>query len=131
MKIRTMKLSSCGALAACVLAGCASTPPADAGKDATAVAVYTSTELAGKPYDIIGHVWVDSWRTAFRLPTYPTPEEAVSSMKIEAARLGADGLVNVVCLDQGRREWFSIQIEKQEPAFLCYGGAIRMRRSAG
>jgi hypothetical protein len=43
------------------------------------------------------------------------------------ARLGANGLVNTVCLDQSRGQLFG----NDELAILCYGNAVRIRGSAG
>jgi uncharacterized protein YbjQ (UPF0145 family) len=61
------------------------------------------------------------------LPTFPSQEQAIAALQTEAASRGADGLLNVNCLDQGRWTWSS----KTEPAFLCYGIAIRVRPSQG
>jgi uncharacterized protein YbjQ (UPF0145 family) len=61
------------------------------------------------------------------VPTFASQEQAIAALQAEAARRGADGLLNVNCLDQGRWNWSS----KAEPAFLCYGIAVRMRPSQG
>jgi uncharacterized protein YbjQ (UPF0145 family) len=128
MNIRGFDLSRWAALAACALSGCASTPSQDdIAKQAAAVKVYRSAELAGTPYDVVGHLWVDSWRTAYTLPTYPSADEAVDALRAQAALAGADGVINVVCIDQRRTEWF----RHEQTAFLCYGGAIRLRPGAG
>jgi uncharacterized protein YbjQ (UPF0145 family) len=59
------------------------------------------------------------------LPTFPSQEQAIAALQTEAASRGANGLVNVICLDQGHWEGSS----NNEPAFLCYGSAIRVRPS--
>ena len=89
--------------------------------------IYTGGEIAMSGYDVVGRPWVDSWRAAFWLPTFPSREEAIDALKAEAARRGADGLVNVICLDQGHWNRSS----NTEPAFLCYGTAIRVRPGQG
>jgi uncharacterized protein YbjQ (UPF0145 family) len=61
------------------------------------------------------------------VPTFPSQEQAIAALQTEAASRGANGLLNVNCLDQGSWSWSS----KTEPAFLCYGIAIRMRPSQG
>ena len=114
------------AAAALTLAcGCASAP--QAGAPPANVAVYPANPYVGKPYDVLGPVWAGSWRTAFRLPTYPTRDEAVAALQTEAANLNADALISVSCLDQGRSTWF----KSDEPGFLCYGVAIRRGRAPG
>ncbi len=104
--------------------GCASSPPAG---DAAAVQVFEANPYVGKPYEVLGPLWADSWRTAYRLPTFPKREEAVAALQSEAARLNADALISVSCLDYGRSTWF----RNSEPGFICYGVAIRLPRSQG
>ncbi|HXX86633.1 MAG TPA: hypothetical protein VEN29_21965 [Casimicrobiaceae bacterium] len=125
MKIHSSILSALFAGAACVLSGCATTPQVDAEKRAPEVTVYKARELANDQYEVVSHLWVDSWRTAFSTPTYPSEDEAVASLQAEAARLGADGLVNVTCFDAGGSLWF----RSDKPTLLCYANAIRVRRS--
>jgi hypothetical protein len=110
-----------------VLSGCATTAQRDVETGPTEIKFYNMSELAGNRYDVVGYLWVDSWRTAFQLPMYPTEDEAMGALRAEAARLGANGLLNVVCMNAGRSRWF----QSKEPAFLCYGNAIRIRRNDG
>lgn len=109
------------------LAGCASAPSADVQQQAANVAVYKMSQLAGKPYDLVGNVWADSWRSSIASPTFATEDQAIAALRTEAARLGGNGLVNVVCLDQGRSGWPT----RTEPAVLCYANAIRLRSGTG
>jgi len=124
MKLQSLLLSAFAG-AACVFSGCATTTPGDAEKRAADVTVYKARELANNQYDVVSHLWVDSWRTAFSTPTYPSDDEAVAALQAEAARLGADGLVNVACFDAGGSLWF----RSDKPTLLCYANAIRVRRS--
>jgi hypothetical protein len=127
MKILSSQLSALVAVAVCGLSGCASVPQSDVERRPPEVKVYDLGQLPANRYEVVSRIWVDSWRTAFWPPTYPSQDEAITSLKDEAARVGADGLVNVICLDQGRSRWFM----SPEPAVLCYGNAIRVRRSEG
>ena len=127
MHIRSLSLAASLVCAACVVSGCASIPEAEIEQRVADVKLYKTSELSTTSYESVGHVWVDSWRTAFWPPTYPTLEEALRSMRAEAARLGANAVVNTVCLDQGRSSWFG----KSEPAILCYGNAVRIPSGAG
>ncbi len=107
-------------VAVCAVSGCASVPKVgqvDQGK------IYTTNQLVRNQYEVVRYLPVDSWRTAFPLPTTSSEAEGIASLQAEAARSGANGLVNVVCIDQGHFMWSW----SREPAFLCYGEAIRTR----
>ena len=84
---------------------------------------YTFGELTPGRYEVVSRQWGDAWRSAFWSPTFPTREQAVAALNNEAAARGADALLNVYCLDQGRWKGSS----NTEPAILCYGIAIRVR----
>jgi hypothetical protein len=109
------------------LAGCAATPDKEVEERAADIRLYKLSELSGTRYEVVSHIWVDSWRTAFWAPASPDRDAALASLRNEAARLNANGLVNVVCLDQGP----SVGSSSPQPSFLCYGSAIRVRGSAG
>jgi hypothetical protein len=127
MKHRRLQIRIVVVLAISVLWGCASVPPDGVVRGASDVKVYESSSLAPTQYEVVRRLWVDSWRAAFWVPTYPTEAEAIASLQAEAGRHGADGLTNVICLEQGHPKWSS----NREPAILCYGNAIRVRRSEG
>ena len=126
MRLGTM-LSALIATAGCALAGCASVPDENVQRRASEIRIYSGSELTSNRVDVVSHIWVDSWRTAYADLTYPTEADAIAALRVEAARLNAEALVNVVCLDQGRRQWWS----KPEPAILCYGNAVRVRPREG
>ena len=127
MKLRSSRFSALVAVAVCALSGCASVPQSGVEAGATEVKVYGSGKLAASQYEVVRRLWVDSWRAAFWLPTYPSEAEGIASLQTEAGRLGADGLINVICLDQGHSKW----TWSPGPAVLCYGDAIRVRRNQG
>ena len=117
MRIR-LSLLIAGAVA--VASGCASTPPVDTAR--APVQVYPNNPFVGQPYDVAGRLWAGTWKAAYRVPLYSTKEEAIASMQNEAARLNADALISVSCLDGGKSTWF----RSNEPGFLCYGVAIKL-----
>ena len=87
---------------------------------------YTFSQLVADRYEVVGRLWGgDTWRSAFALTTFATREQAVAALNNEAAARGADALLNVYCLDQGRSQMFS----SKEPAILCYAIAIRVKPS--
>jgi hypothetical protein len=112
---------------ACALVAGAAVGQGDAGERAAQLKTYNFGELGMDRYEIVGRPWVDSWRAAFWMPTFPTQEQALAALRTEAASRGADGLVNVSCRDQGPWAMWSTT----EPAFLCFGLAIRVRPSSG
>lgn len=127
MKIRNAWLSAMVAGSACVLCAGSGFAQSDVQRPAPALRIYTFGEIAISRYEVVGRLPADSWRTAFWLPTFPNQEQATVTLQTEATKLGADGLLNVSCLDQGRGKWSS----SAEPAFLCYGIAIRVRPGEG
>ena len=127
MKLPGSWLSALVAVAACALSGCATAPPSGVEGRATDVKIYQSDNLTSSRYEVVRRIWVESWRSAFWLPTNPSEAEGIASLQTEAGRVGADGLINVICIDQGRSKWSS----SQEPRILCYGNAIRLRPNQG
>ena len=127
MRIRISPLSLVIASAMCLAYGCATAPRAESEASATPVQVYEMNPYVGKPYEIVYHFWADSWRTAFFLPTYSKKEDAIADLQTEAARLNADAVITINCLDQRGSTWF----KRDAPAYLCYGVAIKLRPSQG
>lgn len=85
------------------------------------VKIYEPTQLRERQYDAVGRLWVETWRARTWVPTYASRDDAIAALQDEAAALGANGLINVGCYaDPGL---FSIG----DPAFLCYGKAIKVR----
>ena len=123
MKIRSPRL--CALVAASIYVLCAGIGIAqdDVERRASELKLYTFGEINPTGYEVVGRPWIDSWRSAYRAPTFPSREQAIAALRTEAVRRGADGLLNVSCLDQGHWKWSS----NTAPAFLCYGIAIRSR----
>ena len=78
------------------LAGCASQPPAPL-VGADQVAVYESVTSAPVRYQVIKRLWGESWRSAFRVPVYRSPEEAAADFRSQAVRLDGNGVLNFGC----------------------------------
>ena len=127
MKIRGPRFSALVGCALCALSSGAGIAQSDVEQRARELKIYASGEINMSRYEVVGRPWIDSWRSAFWLPTFPSREQAIAALQTEAARHGADGLLNVICLDQGHWKWSS----NTEPAFLCSGIAIRVRPSQG
>jgi hypothetical protein len=126
MKRRSPRLSALAGAAACLLAGCAGMPQSDIKASGSEVRIHDPATLPPQQYEVVERIWVGTWHAAFWLPTYPTEKEAIAAMQAEASRVGADGLVNVSCLDQDRPASSS-----NTPRILCYGNAIRLRPGKG
>jgi hypothetical protein len=126
MNARTARISALAA-ALCVFSISAGIAQNNVEKQAPEVRIYKLGELNESRYEAVGRPWADSWRAAFWVPTYPSQEQAIAASQAEAARLGADGLINVICLDQGRSNWWS----STDPAIVCSGIAIRIRPGGG
>jgi len=84
------------------------------------VRVYNPAELKQGEYETVARVWVETWRTAFWVPSYSSRGDGVGALRDKAAALGANGLTNVDCY--GDSGMFG-----GEPAFTCYGKAIKVR----
>jgi hypothetical protein len=123
MKLRSSRFSALVAVAVCVLFGCASAAQSGVERRATEVKVYEPDQLVQSQYELVRYLWVDSWRTAFWLPSGSSEAEGIACLQAEAARLGANGLINVSCRDQGHFMWSW----SRKPTILCYGNAIRVR----
>ena len=84
------------------------------------VEIYSPAQLRQREYDTVARLWVDSWRTAFWVPTYSSRDDGIAALQDKARALGANGLINVACY--GDTGWFG-----GSEAFTCYGKAIKVR----
>lgn len=106
------------------LFGCAATSRSGENHpDADEVKFYEPTQLSLGQYETIKHLWVESWCTAVWYPSYSSEAEGVTALKAKAARLGANGLINVVCSED--KGLFPVPWSKG-PSLICYGMAIRV-----
>jgi hypothetical protein len=85
------------------------------------VPVYDSTQIAFARYSVIKRVGVDDWSSSFRIRGHNDLVTAQQAVIGEAARVGADGVINLTCFDQTDR------IFKPE-GYFCYGNAIKLKK---
>ena len=104
-----------------VLFGCATAPKTGENVQGDEVKFYDPSQLSLGQYDTVEHLWVESWRTAVWYPSYSSEAEGVTALKAQAARLGANGVINVSCLED--KGLFS---SSAHPPLICYGLAIRV-----
>lgn len=93
------------------------------------VQIYRPAQLLQGTYETIKPLWVGSWRSAFWVPEYRTAKEGITALQTEAGKLGANGLTSVACYQDNKGQspyrWGS------EPVFICYGKAVRVRKTTG
>jgi hypothetical protein len=87
---------------------------------ADAVPVYDSTEIALDRYTVVKRLGVEDWRSAFRIPSYGDEESARRALLVEAARVRADGVINLHCLSKTDRIF-------NPSGYYCYGNAIKLK----
>jgi hypothetical protein len=84
------------------------------------VAIYDSTQLALDHYVVIERIGVQGWRSAFGIGGHRDEASARGAVLAEAARVRADGVINLHCLGQTDGLFNS-------SGFYCYGNAIRLK----
>ena len=114
MKFMKKRIASIVIMASiAVLSACATTKSED-------VKIYSPAQLRQGEYETVDRIWVNSWRTAFWVPTYSSREDGIAALRDKAASLDANGLTNVDCYGDSGLFGGSL-------AFTCYGKAIRVR----
>lgn len=83
------------------------------------VRIYEPGQLARDRYEIVTRLWVESWRSAFHVPSHADQPAAIAGLKADAGRVGANALTNVACLVDGSPPWGG-------PHF-CYALAIKVK----
>jgi len=84
------------------------------------VPIYDSTQIPFDRYTVVKRIWVQDWRSAFWIPGERDEAAAQRALLSEAARVNADGVINLKCLDQ------TDNIFKRS-GYYCYGNAIRLK----
>ena len=111
-------------LAACLLAGLfsltVSPVSAQGSAEAAPLKVYAAGEISVDRYTVVKRLWTEDLRSAIYVPAYSTSGEGIAALVDTAGSAGANGLVNVHCVDEamGRGEG---------GAFLCYGLAVKTK----
>ena len=93
---------------------------AQAAEPAPPLRVFEASELTLDRYTIIERIWVESWRSAFWLPAHDDAAEAISALTSKAARLGADAVTNLYCVNDRGGVWLA-------RGYFCYGLAIKLK----
>ena len=109
-------------LSTCALIVTALSVPAQASSAETSrvVPVYDATQLAIDRYTVIARLGVQDRESAIRIRGHRDLESAQHALVSDAARRGADGVINLTCFDQTDRIF--------NPAgYYCYGNAIKLR----
>ena len=108
-----------------LLCACATTKTDDAKKPddqaKSDVKIYSPAELKQGDYEIVKRIWVESWRTAFWVPTYSSKDDGIAALKDKASSLDANGLINVDCYGDSGLFGGSV-------AYTCYGKAIKVSK---
>ena len=116
-----MRAKQSSVLAVILLSGVAMPQAVGAEPTGAAVQIYEAGDLAPDRYTVVKRLWVESWQSAFRVPTHEASGAAIAALQKEAAAAGANGIVNLNCLN-GRGGWFS-----GKDAYFCYGNAIKLK----
>ena len=114
--MRDLPLSFTFALAAALAGGAAAAQTSDA-----AVPIYDSTQVAFDRYTVVRRLGITGWESAFRIRGHADLESAQRALTSEAARFGADGVVNLICFDQTDRIF-------RPAGYFCYGNAIKLKK---
>lgn len=111
-----MRRTTAGAALLCTL--CLGAVPVMGADDVAPVRVFDAGELTPDRYTVIERLWTGTWRASFWIPSHDDAGAAVAALTRKAASLGADGVVNLHCLnDTGG--WGG--------GYYCYGLAIRLK----
>jgi hypothetical protein len=82
--------------------------------------IYDSTQVALDRYTVLKRLGVQGWKSGYTIPSYRDATSAAEALLAEAAGLGADGIVNLYCLDRSDR-W-------KGDGYYCYGNAIKLKK---
>jgi uncharacterized protein YbjQ (UPF0145 family) len=91
-----------------------------AAQGGTGLRVYQVGEITFNRYAVLDRIWAGSWRASFYVSTHADEQSAVAALKEEAARLGADGIVNLHCLNDGGGL-------SGGAGHFCYANAIKLK----
>lgn len=80
--------------------------------------VFDAGELSLDRYMVVKRLWTGTLRASFWVPEYSDAAAAISALTTEARDLGADGVVNLHCVNDAGN-WGG--------GYLCYGLAIKLK----
>lgn len=111
-------LRACVAVLGILALGACSSAGKQAPVDASQVEVYRSMQLTPSRYTVVKRIWIDDWRSNTTYPSFDGEQAGIDAMKREAAKVGANGIMNVICLDPSSG--------KEKARLLCYGDAVKV-----
>lgn len=82
------------------------------------VRVFDTGELTLDRYTVIERLWTGTLRASFWVPRHDDPSSAIAALTSKAADLGADGIVNLHCVND---------VGGWGGGYYCYGLAIQLR----
>ena len=82
------------------------------------VRIFDAGELTLERYTIVKRLWTGSLRASFWVPEHTDAAAAISAMTDEAQSLGADGIINLHCLNDASG-WGA--------GYFCYGLAVKRK----
>lgn len=83
--------------------------------------IFLPGELTLDRYTVVQRLWVEPWRSAVSIPTHEDRNTAITELLAAAGKLGADGIVNLICLnDRGGSQ-------SGKNSFFCYGNAVKIK----
>jgi uncharacterized protein YbjQ (UPF0145 family) len=80
--------------------------------------VFDAGELTLDRYTVVKRLWTGALRASFWLPSYDDAATAIAALTSKARSLGADGVVNLHCLNDNTG-WGG--------GYICYGLAIKLK----
>ncbi|NCC61641.1 MAG: hypothetical protein EOM12_12030 [Verrucomicrobiae bacterium] len=113
----------------CVLAISACTTNPDIGSlsstqraNLASLEVYKGVLPQNRPYEVVGEAkGLSCFRNAYQVGQHLTEEEAMQGVKLNAAKLGADAVINTFCQRNSGTDWAN----NCWASFVCAGDAIR------
>lgn len=82
------------------------------------IRIFDTGELTLDRYTVVERLWTGTWRASFWVPTHDDPSSAIAALTSKAADLGADGVVNLHCVNDSGG--FG-------SGYYCYGLAIKLK----
>jgi hypothetical protein len=82
------------------------------------IRIFDTGELTLDRYTVIERLWTGTWRASFWVPNHDDPSSAIAALTSKAADLGADGVVNLHCVNDAGG-WGG--------GYYCYGLAIKFK----
>jgi uncharacterized protein YbjQ (UPF0145 family) len=117
----TLLKPACSLIAAALVAFPGAIASAQQGRpEAPPIRIYEAAELTLAGYTVVKRIWAGTWYGSFMVPNHTDLPSAIEALKSRAADAGADGVVNLHCLNDAA--W--------DGRYFCYGLAIRVKQPA-